>query len=882
MQEQHPSSCFDHRFSSQSLLQRCRSERRRGRAAWILAGATLCLSLDLNATFQAELISRPPNPGFFGIYGALPSGTTGCSLSDSATRVAFSTDAFNLFEDDLNRASDVVVHDLVSGRLFPVSVTSSGQLADGASRRPAINGDGRYVLFESDAANLGGSGTPRIYRHDLQTEQTVLISLDPGGLPLTTTSNAQDLSDDGNLALFTSDSQVWLRDVTLGQTELLSIGVDGLPADTFATDARIAGQGGFVVFESAATNLVAADANGQRDVFVFDRGLAALDRIVGLAGAEPDGASTDPQISADGRWIVFSSTASNLVPGDTEGVTDVFLHERPSGATIRLSQDDFGVGGNGFSQRPQISADGRFVVFESRATNLAPGLSGDVTRLFLYDRVLERLDRIAADGFSPSSPCIASDGDEVAIGYVVREHPLLPPGSTPSQVLVERMTRPNRATAPRSLPAPAGAGPIDVEVASRRVPPLPVDVANGPSDTPIASINGEYLAFRTSAENLVGQVGFRNQIVRLDLGSGQIAPVSITLDGSFDATWLPANPSISGNGNRVAFNSRSSLLVGSDGNDTDDVFVRDLQLGQTRRVSVDSGGAEANAGSIRPQISANGNSIAFESTATNLVPGDNNARRDVFVHDLDSGLTERVSISTAGAEADRDSDFPSISADGRLIVFESRGSLLDDPTTITSSQIWLRDRQFGTTELVSAAPDGTPGDGSSSNAKLSAGGRWIVFESSAGNLDPAFPGFDSAAIYLHDRQLGTTRLISLDENQQPFTGSLLGELQFAAGGQAVIFLRQDAGGMPNAAPRGTQPAEVFLHRIDLQQTLRIDPRTVDGLPPDEPVLSAALNVNGRLVYLVSEAGNLVSGMLNADADIYRIDLDRVFGDGFEG
>ena len=379
------------------------------------------------------------------------------------------------------------------------------------------------------------------------------------------------------------------------------------------------------------------------------------------------------------------------------------------------------------------------------------------------------------------------------------------------------------------------------------------------------------------------------RIVRLDPESGQIAAVSNTMDGDFDATWIPANPSISGNGNRVAFVSRSSLIAPGIANDVDDVFVRNLQLGQTRRVSVDTSGVEGNGASTRPQISANGNSIVFESSATNLVPGDSNGRRDVFVHDLDTSLAERVSINTTGAETNQESNFPSISADGRFVVFQSHGNLLDVPTSILNSQIWLRDRLLEQTELISVAADGTPGNGVSSRAQISANGRWIAFQSTFGNLDPAFPGFSGEAVYLRDRQSGTTRLVSLDEDQQPLPDSRISNLYLAAAGQALTFARtvDPGGGMPNSGvggrpTPGADVPEIYLVRIDLQQTVRIEPRTIDGQPPNAEVFPAGLSANGRMLYLVSPAGNLVTDMLNDSSDIYRIDLDRVFGDGFEG
>ncbi len=832
------------------------------------AALLLCASLDIAAAQQqAELISRPSNPNYFGAIGALPSGAS-CSMSADGTRIAFPTDAFNLFEDDRNRVADVVVHDLMTGSLEPVSLTSDGAQVDGSAQLPSIDGSGRYVLFNTDATNLGGSGSTRVYRHDRQNGQTVLASIDIDGVPFISSSLSWDLSLDGNLAQFSAEDQLWLHDFTLGQTESVSPGFDGQPADEMASAGVLSDSGGIVVFESAATNLVPGDTNGVRDVFVFDRSLGTVERLNGQGGAQPDGASDDPDVSGDGRWITFSSIAGNLVGSDTEGRFDVFLHDRHTGSTIRLSEDAVGSGGNGSSQRPKISADGRFVVFESSADNLLPGLSGNEPRLFLFDRIRDQLDRVAATAGAPTRPCIVSTGNEVAIAFRGVSHPVLPAGINPAQMLFESFD-------PTTRGAPA------TFVLSAREPALPVWVGSGDSDPPAVSANGTHLAFSTTAENLIGRSGFRDQIVRLDLESGQIAVVSNTLDGDFDATWVPASPSISGNGNRVAFVSRSSLIAPGITNDFDDVFVRNLQLGQTRRVSVDTGGVEGNGASTRPQISANGNSIVFESLATNLVPDDSNGRRDVFVHDLDTSLTERVSINSAGAETDQESNFPSISADGRFVVFQSRGNLLDVPTSIPNSQIWLRDRQLQQTELISVAADGTPGNGSSSRAQISADGRWIAFQSTFGNLDPAFPGFGGEAVYLHDRQSGTTRLVSLDENQQPLADSLISNLYLAAAGQALTFARTiDPGG--DLPTPGADVPEVYLVRIDLQQNVRIEPRTIDGQPPNAEVFSAGLSANGRMLYLVSPAGNLVPDMLNDSSDIYRIDLDRVFGDGFEG
>ncbi len=843
---------------------------------------TVLLSLLMTPTIsafadQAELVSRASNPLYFGSFGNKSSGGTGCSMADDGLRTAFSTEAFNLFENDGNAGSDVMVYFLVNQSLEPVSVTSGGEQADGASRRQSISGNGRYVMFESNAPNLGATGSIQAFRHDLDTGQTLQVSLDPNGMPFQIGVASQDISADGELVVFTAENQLWLRDLALNQTQLISLGIDGLPGNQFVSRGVIAGQGNIVVFDSTSSNLVSGDTNGVRDVFIADLALGTLERINGPGGVEPDGASSSPKVSADGRWVVFDSVASNLVAGDTEGFQDVFLHDRQTGVTTRLSEDALGAGGNGISMRPVISADGRFVVFESFADNLLPGLSGNVRRLFLHDRQLGQLSQVAVDAVNPVNACIASVGDDVLFGFSSSTHPLLPASVTRSQVLVE------------SFDASGTQTPV-TRVISLRNPPLPMDVATGPSDEPAVSANGNFLAFRTGADNLIGisQVGIVRQVVRLNLATGQTELVSQTTSGT-PGTWSQDKPSISASGNRIAWHSRDGNLVANDSNGVDDVFVRDMQLGQTRRVSVDSAGVEANGASTDARISANGSSVAFQSSANNLVPGDTNGRRDVFVHELGTGITERVSISTAGAQSTGHSEFADISADGRFVVFQSDGNLLDAPVSLSGTHIWLRDRQLGETSLISAASDGTPGDNSSFRPRISANGRWIAFYSLAGNLDPAYPGLDSGVVvYLHDRQLGTTRLISFDEMQQPLTSLTVSDLQIAGDGQSVMFVRLAGGGgdpsSGHSLPAGIgSEREMYVYQVAAEESRRIVPETVDQMPPSGDLFegNGALGFDGRMIYLVSSAGNLTGDIANGEPDIYRIDLDRIFHDGFE-
>ncbi len=267
---------------------------------------------------------------------------------------------------------------------------------------------------------------------------------------------------------------------------------------------------------NAATNrrsLACANVTVALTVALISSASAQVTRRVSVssAGAEGNGFSNGPAISADGRYVAFDGEATNFVPGDTNGFRDVFVRDRQNGATERVSLDSSGIQGNEFSFDPSISADGRFVAFSSRATNFVP-----------VDANFNRYDIFVRDRQS--------------------------------------------------------------------------------SATELVSLS------------------------------------SAGVQGDHDSN----NPSVSADGRYVAFNSLATNLVPGDTNAKSDIFVRDRQIGATERVSVDSAGAQANGLCGIPMISADGRFVAFESDATNLVPGDTNGVRDVFVRDRQSGTTERV------------------------------------------------------------------------------------------------------------------------------------------------------------------------------------------------------------------------------------------------
>jgi Tol biopolymer transport system component len=227
-------------------------------------------------------------------------------------------------------------------------------------------------------------------------------------------------------------------------------------------------------------------------------------------------------------------------------------------------------------------------------------------------------------------------------------------------------------------------------------------------------------------------------------------------DFGIDLTSL----SISDDGNRVAFASLADNLVANDTSGLD-VFVRDRAAGTTVRVSVRTNGAQANNGCANPRISGDGSVVVFDSEATNLVAGDRNGASDVFVHDLAAGTTARVSLTSASGEANGDSYLAAVSSDGRQVVFESSASNLVPGDTNGVPDIFVRDRVAGTTTRASVDSSGNQANGSNFSPSISRDGRAVVFTSRANNLDPN-DGDGQTDVYLHDLVTGATTLVSVD------------------------------------------------------------------------------------------------------------------------
>ncbi|MCE9596066.1 MAG: hypothetical protein K8S98_17895 [Planctomycetes bacterium] len=330
-----------------------------------------------------------------------PSVTFHSSLSADGRFVAFDSEAANLVLGDGNAAIDVFLHDRLTGATTRVSVASNGLEGDGPSSFPVLSSDGRWATFNGFATNLvagDGNGTWDVFARDTQTGQTVRASVDSNGVEGNQQSVEPALSGDGRFVAFRSLASnliaadtngledVFVHDLTTGQTICATRTPAGLASNGGSLRARLSDDGRFVAFTSDASDLVPSDTNAKRDAFVRDLTAGVTTRVsVATGGAQALGISDVGDLSADGRWVVFSSSASNLVPGDTNSVTDVFVHDRWSGETKRISVASNGVEGDQASDGGMLSADGRTLVFTSHADNLVPFDTNVAQDVFVRD-----------------------------------------------------------------------------------------------------------------------------------------------------------------------------------------------------------------------------------------------------------------------------------------------------------------------------------------------------------------------------------------------------------------------------------------------------------------------------------------------------------------
>ncbi|NDJ63212.1 MAG: hypothetical protein GYB67_18980, partial [Chloroflexi bacterium] len=417
---------------------------------------------------------------------------------------------------------------------------------------------------------------------------------------------------------------------TVIRTSVSDQGIEGNAASLGGADLDSAGD--FIVFASDADNLVAGDTNDVTDVFLFDRLNCTIELISAAAGGGPaDGPSFNPTISGNGQIIAYTSSATNLVSDDTNGVDDIFIFSRQAVATFRVSVNDNLDEADGPSDHAALSNNGRFVVFQSDATNLivdgtgTPLDTNNATDIYLRNRNTGETTRqsvlptgVQVDGAS-RLPDISANGEQIVFES---DSPNLASGD-------------NNNTTDVFLREPL----LDrTVVLSVRIVGFQPVLGNGPSTAPTISSDGVFVVFQTTATNLrpgVDTNGDISDILLRDLSqpTADMELISVTSDvvpeqGNFGSF----SPQVSVNGDLVIFASQASNFAVDDNNGVLDVFVRDRPNSATFLVSRSSTAALARGGaSFSPAISDSGEYVVFTSGANNLVMGDANGVNDVFV-----------------------------------------------------------------------------------------------------------------------------------------------------------------------------------------------------------------------------------------------------------
>jgi Tol biopolymer transport system component len=789
------------------------------------------------------------------------------AISADGRFVAFTSGSSNLVAGDTNNFSDIFVRDRLAGTTVRASVGASGTQSNGEVFEVDISGDGQRVAFSTNATNLVAADTsasPDVYLRDLQAGTTTLVSVTPGGTSSGGPNYYPTISDDGTRVAF-----------------------------------------------NAAGNMVAAPdlTPSDSDVYVRNVDASTTERAtVDGAGVQRGGATDYTQISGDGERVLFR-TYANHDPLDTNGQFDWYVRDLAAGTTLLASQRDDDAGPSASAVGPGAAfGPGNSVYFLHPGSDLVADGDAGAMDLFLRDLAAgttERLTAGAPDGVQPDNIASSSDGSSVVM--LVFNSALLKVGNVASAIY-----NANSGTFSGFYLDPRG----------NQLESAPAGQANA------VSADGRYVVFSVDSARIDEEkLGNNNELYLRDRATGTLERVCLS-DDDKPASGHCYTPAMSADARFVAFRSDAANLVVPDGNGQPDIFLRDRLLGTTVRVSVDGIGTDANGPSYQPAISPDGRFVAFTSEATNLVPGDSNGRKDVFVWDrLAPALTaiRRASVAGVATQSNGHSVEPSVSADGTRVAFLSEATNLS--ATGSGVQAYLRDFSAQTTVQVSATSAGGQPNGTADQPELSADGAYVAFTSTATNLDPAQPccvsrylvryrvadgarqfaevasapvvpgdlspeatpfssdgryfAFETSGayspldanpgqdLYVYDFERGAAGLVSLGANGA--TGDLSafgGSIALAGDGAQLVF---SSGSADLSIGDTNGVADVFFTRnpvFGLEATQQVEAASSEAVDGSR---IPSVTADGRYVVFESDADNLVAGDTNGATDVYRVD-----------
>lgn len=731
---------------------------------------------------------------------------------------------------------------------------------------PAISGDGRCVAFQDKSANavLGDTNElPDVLFYDEDTAAKAHASRGLGGVPGNGEADLPAIDMDGSHVAFESlgsnlvanDTNnaldVFMFTPDTGATTRVSVDSQGNQAEGgYSGDPAISDDGTIIAFRSTATNLVPGDTNDNSDVFVHDASTGMTSRIsITSGGAQATGGgSWNPHISGDGNLVVFESEADDLDAADTNGLVDVFLHNRALATTIRISVDTTGGDPDGSSYGPRISADGRIVVFSSDATDLVAGDTNGERDIFTYEVISGTIRRVsvgpaAAEAIGGQSWEPDISGDGRYVVYTSFATNLVG-GDTNDVRDVFRYDRLSGTT-------------IRVNVSETNA-----QVGGGGED-PAISHDGTRVAFLQRAGYLnpddLRAVGNDNVFMK-DLTNRAVTLISTAADRMvLDSSTGPSG--LSPNGLWYAFSSSATNLVPGDTDNRRDLFMRNMITGDITRILEGPAAVENDSFFQGISVSNDGYFVCFESSEPAFLPSgvDTNGTRDVLVLDTRSGVVERVSVHTDGTEGDKWSGSAVMSADGRYVLFRTDAKTLVTGDTSNNSELLIHDRSTGQTSRAVADKDGMPIEEDVDGGDMSDDGRYVSFSTTATDvtLTPDMHGGED--LFRHDRQTGTNVLATVDSTGSQITDGTIGDPRMSGNGMVLMWNSFSSTIVPDDTNGIT---DLFVRDLGLGTTTRVNVdsagnETLAGFP--RPV---SLSTDGDVVIFRANSPSLVPGLVD--------------------
>ncbi len=776
--------------------------------------------------------------------------------------------------------------DLPYPRITAISRNAQGRYGSDASFFPSISTNGQFVAYLSLATNLtsGASSTnTQVYVYDRSARTTVLVSHSNSGATANGDCADVKISANGRFIVFSSSatnliandnngvSDVFLFDRTTSQVELISKSASSsAPGNGASEYTGISDDGRYVVFASDASDLIASDVNGYRDIFVRDRQTAATTRVsVSSSSVAGDYTSDLPSISGDGRYVAFLSGADNLVTTTYFPAYQLYLRDRTGAKTILVSKSSGGLMGRGHSGFSALSDDGRYLAFESSATNLVSGDTNMVQDMFLYDRVNATTKRISLSNSGAQAdddswlPCVSADGRHVSFMSFASTL------SSQDDNYACDIFDYDRLTGKLSRLSYSHAGRAGAD----------------DSYAPACSYDGRFVAFDSRAWNLIpsggngarcvfvmdrgtatpdlmieanGGTNYQGQglhgtniVQRRELSATNgVASFSIRLvnngpaDEVFSIRSGPAPVGWSGQYFRGTTNITSAV--------TGSGWLVSLDPGSNVVVRLDAASADASAGESWAE---------FYVVASGTTPGAAlDAVRAVATRVPSPPALQVVSRAADGRIGNSSSGQATTSSDGRYVAFTSSASDLTSADYNLQEDVFVRDRQGGSVECLSK-PDSETGNGRSYNSQISRDGRYVVFQSSATNLVSGDTN-DREDIFLFDRQTKTTSRMSYGSGG---VQSLRDSAYPAMSGDArYIAFESLASNFVSNDQNGTW--DIFLRdrTAGTIQCLSLAGAATANDESHSPVVSN----DGSLVAFTSLASNLSAGDTNETYDVF--------------